>query len=79
MLKVQIKPEFEHGILWEVYPSNTIGHQGDIVGVLTYAYYNKKQDRGYLLFCNTSTTKTIYEDTDIIIETLKSYYGKLGL
>lgn len=77
MLKVQIKHEFEHGILWEVYPSTTIGHEGDIVGVLTYAYYNKEQDRGYLLFCNTSTTKTIYEDTDKIIETLKSYYGKL--
>lgn len=78
MLKVQIKLEFEHGILWEVYPSSTVGHEGDIVGVLTYTYYNKKQDRGYLLFCNTSTTKTIYKDTDEIIETLKNYYGKLA-
>lgn len=78
MVKVEIKLEFEHGILWEVYPSSTVGHEGDIVGVLTYAYYNKKQDRGYMLFCNTSTTKTIYKDTDKIIETLKSYYGKLN-
>ncbi|WP_117885290.1 serine hydrolase domain-containing protein [Aureibaculum luteum] len=78
MLKAQIKPEFEHGILWEVYPSSTVGHEGDIVGVLTYAYYNKKQARGYMLFCNTSTTKTIYKDTNEIIETLKNYYGKLA-
>ena len=79
MLKVQINPDFNHGILWEVYPSSTVGHEGDIVGVLTYAYYNKQLDRGYVLFCNTSTTKTIYKDTDAIMETLKSYYGKLAL
>ncbi|EZH75737.1 hypothetical protein ATO12_02805 [Aquimarina atlantica] len=74
MKQVRTSSKFTHGILWEVYPSSSVGHQGDIVGVVAYAYYNEIQDRGYLLFCNTSTTKTIDKDTDDIVATLKEYY-----
>lgn len=77
MLKFPANSNLNYGILWEIYPSSSIGHSGDIVGVRTYTYYNKNKDRGYIFFCNTSTTKTIDNDIDKIIETLKDYYERL--
>jgi CubicO group peptidase (beta-lactamase class C family) len=77
MMKTQFSSDFIHGVLWKVYSSGTIGHDGDIVGATTYSYYHPNQGKGFVLFCNTGGTKTLYKDTDEIIQTIKSYYKKL--
>lgn len=79
-VKEMLTPHFnkEYGILWEVYPSSSVGHNGDMLGVKTFAYYNLNKNIGYLLFCNTAGTKTIEKETDEIRNTLKSYLNKFN-
>lgn len=79
-VKEMLTPQFnsEYGILWEVYPSGYVGHNGDMLGVKTFTYYNLNKNIGYLLFCNTAGTKTIEKETEEIRNTLKSYFNKLA-
>lgn len=74
MVKLPENSKYHHAVLWETYKSSTIGHQGDIAGATTFSYYNKKSDKGYILFTNTAGKKKNYKDLSIIIETLKEYY-----
>ena len=78
-VKEMLTPHYkkEYGILWEVYPSGYVGHNGDMLGIKTFAYYNINKNIGYLLFCNTAGTKTIEKETEEIRNTLKSYFNKL--
>ena len=69
--------DLSHGILWET-SENYIGHSGDILGATTYAYYNFNKEIGYILFCNTAGTKTMYKETDKIKSKLKEYYDRLS-
>ncbi len=79
-VKEMLTPQFnsEYGILWEVYPSGYVGHNGDMLGVKTFAYYNLNKNIGYVLFCNTAGTKTIEKETEEIRNTLKSYFNKFA-
>ena len=76
MMGHQIKPEFNQGILWQVY-RESIGHDGDIAGVTTYAYFNKAEGIGYVLFCNTAAVEGMDMTTQGIIEILESYFTRL--
>ena len=75
MVKLPNNKKRSHAVLWETYESSTVGHQGDIAGVTSYTYYNRKLDKGYIFFTNTAGKKKNYTDISIIIDTLKSYYS----
>jgi len=72
MLTQQIDGEFKSGIFWEVY-SKWIGHSGEHAGTSTYAYFDKENLVGYILFGNTTDTKNLQEDEQEIIRVLKKY------
>ncbi len=74
MVNLPTNSKISHAVLWETYPSSTIGHQGDMAGVSTYTYYNKNLNKGYILFTNTAGKKRNYKDISVIINTLKDYY-----
>ncbi|HEB62297.1 MAG TPA: class A beta-lactamase-related serine hydrolase [Bacteroidetes bacterium] len=76
MMRPQINPDFNRGIFWEVY-QKSIGHSGDIAGVVTYTYFDKAKGMGYIFFCNTAATKKIDQETLAIIDLLKKYYNKM--
>ena len=52
-----------------------IGHNGDILGATTFAYFDKKKGVGYLLFCNTAMTSIIDEEIAGIKDVLKSSFS----
>ncbi len=66
-----------YGVLWKVYPSGYVGHNGDIIGVTCYAYYNLKIDRGYIIFSNSAGTKKIEDTMDLIRTKLKESYAEI--
>ena len=72
MMSQQINPEFESGIFWEVY-SKSIGHSGEHAGTSTYAYFDKENLVGYILFGNTTDTKELQKEEIEIIRVLKKY------
>ncbi|WP_179320515.1 serine hydrolase domain-containing protein [Winogradskyella helgolandensis] len=72
MMSQQINPEFESGIFWEVY-SKSIGHSGEHAGTSTYAYFDKENLVGYILFGNTTDTKELQKEEIEIISVLKKY------
>ncbi|MFD2917141.1 serine hydrolase domain-containing protein [Psychroserpens luteus] len=72
MMTQQIDGEFESGIFWEVY-SKWIGHSGEHAGTSTYAYFDKENLVGYILFGNTTDTKNLQEEELEIIRVLKKY------
>jgi len=72
MLNYQIKSEFKSGIFWEIY-SKSIGHSGENAGHSTYAYFDKENLVGYILFGNTTDTKNLQEDEEEIFRALKKY------
>ena len=65
MMQMPNNPEKNYAVLWETYSNHIIGHQGNIAGVVTYAYYNRKKDKGYVFFTNTAGTKE--NDNDIAL------------
>jgi len=78
-MNVLLNPRFgdlTHGVLWNI-SENYIGHAGDILGATTFAYFNVEKEVGYILFCNTGGTKTLYKETDAIKSTLKSYFDPM--
>ena len=72
MLTQQINAEFDSGIFWEVY-SKSIGHSGEHAGTSTYAYFDKENLVGYILFGNTTDTEKLQDDEIEIIRVLKKY------
>lgn len=72
MMTQQINAEFESGIFWEV-DSKSIGHSGEHAGTSTYAYFDKENLIGYILFGNTTDTAEIQDDENEIIRVLKKY------
>lgn len=70
MMTLQLDPKFKQGILWKVY-KQMIGHNGDIAGVITEAYFYKKEGVGYLFFCNTADTKNFDKEISQIITLLE--------
>jgi CubicO group peptidase (beta-lactamase class C family) len=72
MLTQQINAEFDSGIFWEVY-SKSIGHSGEHAGTSTYAYFDKENLVGYILFGNTTDTEKLHDDEIEIIRVLKKY------
>jgi CubicO group peptidase (beta-lactamase class C family) len=72
MLNYQVKSEYKSGIFWEIY-SKSIGHSGENAGHSTYAYFDKENLVGYILFGNTTDTKNLQEDEQEIIRVLKKY------
>ena len=78
MLFQLINPEFESGVFWEVY-SKWIGHSGEHAGTSTYAYFDKENLVGYILFGNTTDTKNLQNEEQEIIGVLKKYSNKLRL
>lgn len=76
MAKLPVDKKRSHAVLWETYESSTVGHQGDIAGVTTYAYYNRNQDKGYIFFTNTAGKKENYKEMQSVINTLKEFYSK---
>ncbi len=77
MMGKQIKSNFNQGILWQVY-DESIGHEGDIAGVSSYAYFNRMTGIGYVLFCNTAAIEGMDETIQKIINVLESYSEKLN-
>jgi len=73
MMTQQINAKFESGIFWEVY-SKSIGHSGEHAGTSTYAYFDKENLVGYILFGNTTDTKRLQDDEIEIIRVLKKYW-----
>ncbi|WP_320052937.1 serine hydrolase domain-containing protein [uncultured Acetobacteroides sp.] len=73
MLSAQPASHSENGIFWEVKPK-VIGHSGADPGVRTLAYFYKETLTGYLLFFNTSDTKTISTEINEIFKLLKDAY-----
>jgi CubicO group peptidase (beta-lactamase class C family) len=73
MLTPQQDSHSENGIFWEVKPK-VIGHSGADPGVRTLAYFYKETLTGYLLFFNTSDTKTISTEINEIFKLLKEAY-----
>ena len=61
MMTQQINAKFESGIFWEVY-SKSIGHSGEHAGTSTYAYFDKENLVGYILFGNTTDTKNLQDE-----------------
>ena len=72
MLTKQINKKFDSGIFWEVY-SRSIGHSGENAGQSTYAYFDKENLVGYILFGNTTDTKNLQKEEQEIIRVLKKY------
>ena len=72
MMSRQFNPDFDQGVLWEVYDLS-VGHSRDIAGVTAFAYFNKTSGRGYILFWNTAATQSISQETRKIIDLLEGY------
>ena len=53
MMKLQINPEFNNGIFWDV-RRTVIGHTGADPGVNTMAYFSKNDNIGIVIFTNSS-------------------------
>ena len=77
MLKRQIKPRFNQGILWRFRDHTWIGHRGDIAGATTFAYFDKNTGMGYVLLSNSAGTKAIEQEHQVIINLLELYSLKL--
>ena len=73
MLTPQQNFHSENGIFWEIKPK-VIGHSGADPGIRTLAYFYKETLTGYLLFFNTSDTKTISTEINEIFKLLKETY-----
>ena len=71
MMTQQINGEFSSGIFWEVY-SKSIGHSGENAGQSTYFYFDKENLVGYILFGNTTNTKSLENEEQEIIKILKN-------
>jgi CubicO group peptidase (beta-lactamase class C family) len=76
MMTQQIDKKFVSGIFWEVY-SKSIGHSGENAGHSTYAYFDKENLVGYILFGNTTDSKNLQEEEDKIIRMLKKYWNEI--
>jgi CubicO group peptidase (beta-lactamase class C family) len=72
MMTQQIDKKFVSGIFWEIY-SKSIGHSGENAGHSTYAYFDKENLIGYILFGNTTDTKNLEKEEQEIIKILKKY------
>lgn len=72
MLSQQIQTEFGSGLFWEV-GSKWIGHPGGDPGTSTYAYFNKENLKGFILFGNTTDIKDLGNDETEIIRVLQKY------
>ena len=74
MFTYQIKKEFRSGIFWEI-KGNSIGHNGSDPGVLTFAYFYKEKDLGFVIFTNTSEAKDYIQNINKMVKALKeSFY-----
>ncbi|GGG43638.1 serine hydrolase domain-containing protein [Bizionia arctica] len=75
MMTQQINTEFESGIFWEV-TTKWIGHSGGHAGTSTYAYFDKENLVGFILFGNTTDTKSIDDEDLEIVRVLQRYATK---
>lgn len=71
MMKLQINPEYNTGIFWDVRPT-VIGHTGADPGVNTLAYFSIKKNIGFIIFTNTSFAEKEPKEIMEIFEIIKN-------
>jgi len=75
MMKDPISSDFRKGVFWTV-DSEKIGHSGSDLGLLTHAYFLRKNGIGIIVFVNTSDTENDMTEVRDIYRTLLKYAKK---
>lgn len=72
MMKDPMSDDFRKGIFWSV-DSEKIGHSGNDPGVISHAYFLRKNGNGIIVFVNTSETENDMLEVRDIYRTLLKY------
>jgi len=72
MMKDPMSDDFKKGIFWSV-DSEKIGHSGNDPGVISHAYFLRKNGTGIIVFVNTSETENDMLEVRDIYRTLLKY------
>lgn len=72
LMKDPISSDFRKGIFWSV-DSEKIGHSGNDPGVISHAYFLRKNGNGIIVFVNTSDTENDMLEVRDIYRTLLKY------
>lgn len=72
MMKDPTSDDFKKGIFWSV-DSDKIGHSGNDPGVISHAYFLRKNGTGIIVFVNTSETENDMSEVRDIYRTLLKY------
>lgn len=75
MMKDPVSSDFRKGIFWTV-DSEKIGHSGSDLGLLSHAYFSRKNGIGIIVFVNTSDTENGMIEVRDIYRTLLKYAEK---
>ena len=75
MMKNPVSSDFRKGIFWTV-DSEKIGHSGSDLGLLSHAYFLRKNGIGIIVFVNTSDTEKGTIEVRDIYRTLLKYAEK---